>query len=73
MVNVTHDRHHRGTGHERRVALRHFVVCERFRIVQSSNDRFVTQFFHQNHGSVLVQGLIDRDHLAQLHQLLDNL
>jgi hypothetical protein len=33
----------------------------------------VAHFFHHDHRGVLVQRLVDGDHLAQLHQLLDDL
>jgi hypothetical protein len=33
----------------------------------------VAHFFHHDHGGFLVQHLVDGDHLAQLHQLLDDL
>ena len=44
-----------------------------FRIVEFGCNRFVTQFFSHNHGGVLVEYLIDGDHLAHLHQTLDYL
>ena len=33
----------------------------------------MTQFFHDDHGSVLIQRLVHGDHLAHLHQRLDDL
>ncbi|MNQ97002.1 hypothetical protein D3C85_1126270 [compost metagenome] len=47
-------------------------VQERFRIIQLGGDRHVAQFFNHDHGRFLVQYLVDGDHLAQLHQMLDD-
>ena len=49
-----------------------FFFGKGFWIVQCSHHRFVAQLFHQNHGGVLVQRLVDGGHLAELHQLLDD-
>jgi hypothetical protein len=49
------------------------LVGEGFRIVQRCHHRLVAQFFHHDHGGVLVQRLVDGDHLAHLHQRLDDL
>ena len=73
MVDVTHDGHHRCARQRFGVLLRHFVVGEGFRIVQRGHDGLVTHFFDHDHGGVLVQRLVDGDHLAQLHQVLDHL
>jgi hypothetical protein len=51
----------------------HFVVGEGFWIVQRRHHRFVAHFFHHDHGGVLVQRLVHGGHLAELHQLLDDL
>jgi hypothetical protein len=32
----------------------------------------MAHFLDQNHGGVLIQWLVDGDHLAQLHQVLDH-
>ena len=73
VVNVAHDGHHRGTRQRLGVLIQHFVVGEGFWIVQRSDHRFVAHFFHHNHGGVLVQRLVHRGHLAELHQVLDDL
>ena len=73
MVHVAHDRDHRGAGHRFGGMRRSFLFREGLRIVQSGHDGFVTHFFHHDHGSVLVQRLVDGDHLPQLHQVLDDL
>ena len=43
-----------------------------FWIVQRRHHRLVAHFFHHDHGGVLVQRLVDGDHLAHLHQGLDH-
>ena len=73
VVHVAHDGYHRSARQRLKLGLRHVVVGKGFWIVQGCNHRFVAQLFHQNHGGVLVQRLVDRDHLAELHQLLDHL
>ena len=52
--------------------LGHLVVSEGFRIIQRSNNRGMAHFLHHNHGGILVQRLVDRHHLAELHQMLDD-
>ena len=73
MVNVAHDGYHRSARQRLKLGLRHVIVGKCFWIVQRSDHRLVAQLFHQNHGGVLVQRLVDGDHLAELHQLLDHL
>ena len=73
VVHVAHDGHHRRTWQQLGVLIRHFVVSKGFWIVQCSHHRFVTHFFHHDHGGILVQGLVHGGHLAQLHQVLDDL
>jgi hypothetical protein len=51
----------------------HVLVGEGFRIVQRRHDGLVAHFLDHDHGGVLVQRLVDGDHLAQLHQVLDHL
>jgi hypothetical protein len=43
-----------------------------FRIVELGRMRGVTHFFHHDHGGFLVQHLVNRDHLAELHQVLND-
>ena len=72
VVDVAHD------GHDRRarqlLGFRHGgrFVQEGFRIVQLGGDGDVAQFLDHDHGRFLVQHLVDGDHLAQLHQVLDD-
>ena len=73
MVHVAHDRHHRCARQRFRLQTLHVVVGKGFRVVQRGGHRFVAHFFHHNHGGVLVQRLVDGDHLAELHQVLDHL
>ena len=72
VVDVTHHGHHRCTWQGLDIQLRHIVVGKRFRIVQRSDNRLVAHFFHHDHRGVLVQRLVDGDHLAHLHQRLDH-
>ena len=73
MVDVAHHGDHRRARQAVGVLRQHFLVRERFRIIQRRDDRLVAHFLHQNHGGVLVQRLVDGDHLAHLHQRLDDL
>jgi hypothetical protein len=50
-----------------------FLGGEGFGIVQRGHLGLVAHFFHHDHGGVLVQRLVDGDHLAHLHQHLDDL
>ena len=72
VVNVTHDSDHRRTGEGLTDVTRSFFFGKGLRVVQRSDDCHMAHFFHHDHGGVLVQGLVDGDHLSQLHQLLDN-
>ena len=54
-------------------SLRCFLFQEGFRIVQLGGQRLVAHFLDDDHGRFLVQRLVDGDHLAQLHQVLDDL
>jgi hypothetical protein len=49
------------------------VGQQRFRIVLGGSEGLVAHLFHQDHRGFLVQHLVDGAHLAQLHQLLDDL
>ena len=73
VVNVTHDRDDRGTGHGGVLLGTLFdFTQERFRIVGLGGNRLVAHFFNENHGRILIKHLIDGDHLAHLHQNLDD-
>ncbi len=74
VVDVTHHGHHRRTRQQLGVGV--FLTAhhqQRFRIVQLGGMRLVAHFFHHDHGGFLVQHLVDRHHLAELHHLLDDL
>ena len=73
MVNVAHHRHDGCARQQLGILLQHFVFGECLGVIQRSHDSFVAHLFHQNHGGVLIQWLVDGDHLAQLHQVLDHL
>ena len=73
VVNVAHDSHHRRSLQGLRLLLLHLVIGEGLRIIQGGNNRLVTHFFNHDHGRVLIQRLVDGDHLPQLHEVLDNL
>ena len=46
---------------------------EGFRVVELGGKRLVAHFLDHDHRRLLVELLVDGDHLAQLHQLLDDL
>ena len=73
MIDVAHNSNHgrarQGLG---RLGL-HFFFGEGFGIVQRGHHGGVAHFFHHDHGGVLIQRLVDGDHLAHLHQRLDDL
>ena len=73
VVHVAHDGDHGRTRQHLGVLHCRFLVGKGFRIVQRRHHRLVAQFFDHDHGRVLVQGLVDGGHLAQLHELLDDL
>ena len=73
MVHVTHDGDHRCARQllSRLRCLLLFGKC--LRVVQLGREGLVAHFFDHDHGGLLVQLLVDGDHLPQLHQLLDDL
>ena len=73
MVDVTHDGDHRRA--RQLLALRGdvFFFEERVRIVQLGGEGLVAHLLDHDHRGLLVELLVDGDHLAQLHQLLDHL
>ena len=73
VVDVTHHGHHRRTRHQFGMGRRHFLFGEGFRIVQRSRHRCVAQLLNHDHRGVLVERLVDGHHLAQLHELFDDL
>jgi hypothetical protein len=50
-----------------------FFFGEGFRVVQLGGQRLVAHLLDDDHRRLLVELLVDGDHLAQLHQLLDDL
>ena len=54
VVDVAHDRDNRCTGNGVCMVHQCFFFGEGLRVIQGSDDRFVTHFFYQDHGSVLV-------------------
>jgi hypothetical protein len=72
VVHVAHDGDHRRARQQLGVCDPHLFVGEGFRIVQRRHHGLVAHFFHHDHGGVLVQRLVDGDHLAHLHQRLDH-
>ena len=73
MVNVTHDGNNRCSWQGLCNLRRHFGIGKCLNVIKSGNDCFVTQFLNHNHGCILVQWLIDGNHLTQLHELFDDL
>ena len=72
VVHVAHDGDHRSARQQFGVFLTRIFVGEGFWIVQRRHHGLVAHFFHHDHGGVLVQRLVDGDHLAHLHQGLDH-
>ena len=73
VVDVTHDSHNRRTRHFRILFEIAFKFAEqRFRIVGLGGKRLVAHFFDDNHRRFLIKHLVDRHHLAHLHEGLDN-
>ena len=74
MVDVAHDGDDRRA--RQRLVLRvglGFLFEEGVRIVELGGERRVAHFLDDDHRRLLVELLVDRDHLAELHQLLDDL
>jgi len=72
VVDVTHDGHDRCARLGLGGLILVFFFKEGIRIVQLGGKRLVAHFFHHDHGGFLVQVLVDGDHLAELHHLLDH-
>ncbi len=73
MVDVAHHRDDRGARQGFGLVGRLGVGQEGFRIIQLGGDGGMAEFLDHDHGRFLVQDLVDGDHLAQLHQVLDDL
>ena len=50
-----------------------FFLGERLRIVKRGDHGLVAELLDDDHRRVLIKRLVDGDHLAELHQLLDDL
>ncbi len=73
VVDVAHHRDHRCAGRLFVLLLGLLFLEEGFRIVQLGSQRLVAHLLDDDHRRLLVELLVDGDHLAQLHQLLDDL
>ena len=73
MIDVTHDGHYWRTWRQLILNLLHRFVQECIWIIQFRRKGFMTHFFHQNHGGVLIQHLVNRHHLPHAHQNFDQL
>ena len=73
VVHVAHHGNHRSARQQLRLLARHFFGREGLGIVKRSHHGLVAHFLDHDHGRVLVQRLVDGDHLAHLHQRLDHL
>ena len=73
VVDVAHHRHHRRPRQQfgRGFAMR--FGQQRIRIVELRGLRLVAHFLDDDHRGFLVEHLVDRHHLAELHQRLDDL
>ena len=72
MIDMAHHGHHRRTRLGRGVGMRFGIDEEGFRIVELGGDRLMAHVFNHDHRGVLIQHLVDGDHLAHLHQGLDH-
>ena len=73
VVNVTHDGHDRRTRHFRILFQVAFEFAQqRFRIVGLGGKCLVAHFLDDDHRRFLVEHLVDRHHLAHLHEGLDD-
>ena len=72
VVDVTHDRDDRRTRQGFVVLLFGEFPEDRFGIVRLGGDRLVAHFLDDDHRGVLVEHLVDRHHLAHLHEGLDD-
>jgi hypothetical protein len=74
VVDVAHDRHHRGARLERYVlVLAAGILEEGVRVVQLGGNRLVAHFLDHDHRRLLVEDLVDGDHGTHLHHDLDDL
>ena len=72
MVNVAHDRNNRRTRTSRILFLRFEFAQICFRIIGLSSNRLVAHFLDDEHRRILIEHLVDRNHLTHRHQRLDD-
>ena len=72
MVDVAHHRDHGGTRQFHGFGGGFLFFQERLGVVKLGGQRLVTHLLHDDHRGFLVQLLVDGDHLAELHHLLDD-
>ena len=72
VVDVTHDRDDRGTREFGEVFLFGQFAEKRFGVVRLRGEGLVAHFFDDQHRGVLVEHLVDRDHLTHQHESLDH-
>ena len=73
MIDVPHNGNYRRTRFCFDFCFGKLSIREKgFRTIQRCIFGNVAQFFHDDHGSFLVQHLIDGYHIAHFHQSLDN-
>ena len=72
VVDVTHNGNDRSARQQFSVFIVTHLGQFRFNVLNLGSESLVSHFLDQNHGRFLIQHLIDRDHLAQFHQLLDH-
>ena len=73
MIHVAHYGHHRCTRQQFGSLCFHLFLGKGFRVVQRGLHRHVAHLFNHDHGCILIQRLVDGNHLSQLHQHLDHL
>ncbi len=73
VIDVAHHGDHRRAGEQLAGLRGFFFLGERVRVVELGREGLVAHLFDQDHRRLLIERLIDRHHLAELHQLLDDL
>ena len=74
MVDVAHHGDDRCTRHQFVLGLGDVLFLEEgVRVVELGREGLVAHFLDEDHGRFLVELLVDGHHLAELHQLLDDL
>ena len=74
MTNMSHYDDYRGEWNQFRFSNRRFAICQEILgIVHLSIFCDMPHFFYDNHGSILVQHLIDGYHAAHFHQYFNDI